>query len=244
MIIHWRDKNTDEEFASFALISFILLIIALPVPYLAIALNTTRLYHINLILLAPFGIIGAIITFQFLFRKIGRVGTIGFVSILLGVQLLLGSGFVHELARDSTFTGSLVQESVRVSGNAQEKAFYYGAYTAEEDVSSARWLSANIAGQNNTKIYSTYWSTNQIHALESYGMFYNMGVIPLISSTQEVEHGSYIYLQYLNVTEGIGTEVEPKFRRLEVFNMSLLNSLLDKTNVIYSNAGSKILYVQ
>jgi uncharacterized membrane protein len=241
LIKHWRDKNTDEEFSSFALVSFVLLIIALPVPYLAIALNTTRLYHINLILLAPFGITGAIITFQFLFSKVGRSGALGFVSILLSVQLLLGSGFVHEIARDPTFTGSLVQESISVSGNIKEKAFYYGAYTAEEDVFSAKWLSANISGQNNTKIYSTYWSTNQVHALESYGMVYNMGVIPLISSTQAVAHGSYIYLQYFNITEGIGTEVSPKFRRLETFNMSQLGSLLNEANIIYSNTGSRVL---
>lgn len=243
LVLHWRQKKFDEEVSVFSLVSFIVLLAAVAVPYFAIALNTTRIYQLSLILLAPFCVTGAVAISRFLFRKRQLTSKIPLkaVSILLAVFLLFSTGFVYEVAKDHPSSISLSQEWIKRYGDAEEKASFYGVYTSDEDVFSAKWLSKSVENTEDLNIYATYWVFGQVHAVESYGMISHWKITPLDNSTQEVESGAYIYLQYLNVVYGIGTMMVTSFRNIETFDMLELSPVLVKTNKVYSNQGSGIL---
>jgi uncharacterized membrane protein len=249
LVFHWRQKKFGEEFSAFSLVGLILLIAAIAVPYFSIAINTPRLYHLSLIFLAPFCVTGAIATSRFLLRKRQPTSRLPLklVSILLAVFLLFNTGFMYEVANDHPYSISLSQEEMKRYESTKVKASFYGFYTPDEDVFSAKWLSKHVEIIRDIKVYATEYGYGQIHALESYGMISSSRVTPLNNSTQEVESGAYIYLQYLNVVDGIGTMTPPPLysgiKREEYFNMLELNPLLEKANKVYSNRGSEILLV-
>ncbi len=244
LLFRWKRKEFDIEFAAFSLISFAVVAAAVPVPYLAKALNTERFYHINLIFLAPFCVTGAIAIFRFLFRQGSIIAETALkaVSIIIAVLLLLNSGFAHEIIKNPTFTGSLIQKNtIRQYGNSTEKANLYGVDTVKEDVFSARWLSRNAVNIDNIKVYATIWGWGQVHAPQSYGMISTSNIIRLNSDMREADKGSYIYLNYLNVVEGIGTMINPRVRgQRSTFNMLELEAFLQSINKIYTDQGSEI----
>lgn len=70
-------------------------------PYFASALNTTRLYQMSLILLAPFGIIGGLaLTSRLRSLSDTHNYSLRVVGIFLGTFLLFNCGWVYEIAQD------------------------------------------------------------------------------------------------------------------------------------------------
>ncbi|MDI6645194.1 MAG: DUF2206 domain-containing protein [Methanobacteriaceae archaeon] len=61
LMLRINRMNFNREFFPFALVSLIILFSSVAVPFFASALNTSRIYHISLIFLSPFCIIGGII---------------------------------------------------------------------------------------------------------------------------------------------------------------------------------------
>ena len=242
LLLRWRKKRFNEQYAVLALVAFLLLVIAIPLPYLAGALNTTRLYHLSLVFLAPFLVTGTMSISRLVFRKSKAATALPFaaVSIILAVLLLFNSGFAHELARDHRFWGSLIQQSATEYGDAEAKARFYDADMPEEEVHSARWLSERVVDVGRIRVYATYLDSVRVHALESYGMIPAWQVDPLTDSTQMVESGAYVYLKYANVVDGIGTVLMP-LKKIETFDMREIDLLLGKTNKIYASPGSEIL---
>ena len=244
LLFRWKKKDFDEEFSALSVASFILVAAALPIPYLARTINTERLYQFSLIFLAPFCITGLIIIAKFFFRKCRSAENIALktMAIFLGLFLIFNSGFIHEVTKTYVFMGSLLQQSIRDHGTPEEKTYFYTNYTPEKEVFSARWLSLNIVTTENTSVYATYAYGGLVNVLASYGMIPVWKMIPLDVYTLEVPSGSYIYLQYMNIVEGIGSRpMPPYFQKIEIFDIRELSSLISRTNRIYANPGSEIL---
>ncbi len=244
LLLHWRQKKFSEEYSAFSLVSFIVCIAAIAVPYLSIALNSTRLYHISLVFLAPFCITGTLAINRIFSKKIKTTtGTsLKVISVILAVFLLFNTGFVREVAKDQPTSISLSQEWIKTRGDAASKARFYNNYTSEEEVYSAIWLSKSIEGIEHFQISANYFGpASKVHALTSYGMIPLEKVVLLDSTTQGVESGAYVYLRYLNVAEGTGSTMVYPFKLLETFDMWELNPVLTKANRIYSSLGSQIL---
>jgi uncharacterized membrane protein len=244
MVLHWNRKTFDTIFATYAVVSFILAVAAIAIPYFAIALNTSRIYHIALIALSPFCIMGAAAITRFLSRKIKIPAnvTLKGVSVLLIVFFLFSIGFVYELTTDHPFSISLSQPWIRNYGSETEKVQFYGSYTPEEEVYSARWLSEHMKDDENKSIYANYLEENRIHALTSYGMIPRSRILPFDTTTEYLEDGTYVYLQYLNVKENLGTTLTQPLKTIETFNMDEITILFEGTDKIYSNGGSEILF--
>ena len=243
LLFEWRKKIFTEEFASLAVASFIMAAIAIPIPYLAKTINTERIYHLSLVFLAPFCITGLIIIVNFFLRRYRSATGVALktMAIFLGVFLIFNSGFVHEITRDYTFMGSLLQQSIKEHGTIEEKAYFYNNSTPEEEVYSAKWLSANRSWLDGPKVYATFVEGANVHVLAGYGMVPQWKIIPLNKNTQNIGRGEYVYLGYINVVDGVGTMViPPTFLKVETFNIQELNPLLEKTDRIYSNNESEL----
>jgi uncharacterized membrane protein len=244
LLIHWRNKNFDEEYSIMSLAAFILVAAAIPLPYLAIALNTTRLYHLALILLAPFCAMGIIAIYNLLFRKnrAAMLIPLRLMAVLLAILLVFNSGFAHELGKANRFWGSAIQQSIREYGNDEARARFYSYLTPVEDVLSAKWLSEHIVDTEGITIYATFLVRGYVPPLSSYGMIPASKTIPLQVTMDRLRNGAFVYLQYFNVVEGIGTVPKP-LNKIETFPMLKLNHLLSVANRIYMNGGGELLVI-
>lgn len=209
-----------------------------------------RLEHIASLFLAPFFIIGGIAIIQTIGRAFarlrrkpesGREGRMAAISIFLGLGLLLETGFAAQTMGDNAGTPSLNQSWVKKYGNNVQKAGLYSAVTPEQDVISAKWLAPNRT--LSSKIFATF-DDDYVHPLTSYGMIAVDDTRGMSPQLKDVPEDSYVYLQYLNVVEEIGTIWD---RRLGVgtarhirFELSQISYLWDGKHKIYSNGGSEI----
>lgn len=95
------------QYLIFAFVCFIFLILCFIVPFLASALNTSRIYQISLIFLSPFLVIGFVFVFQIINKlKIPRLNfsmssIFITLAIFLGVLCIFNTGFLFEIANDS-----------------------------------------------------------------------------------------------------------------------------------------------
>ena len=88
-----------------------------------------------------------------------------------------------------------------------------------------------------------YRSTIDSWAITSYGMIPTEDVPMLTRKIKTISKYPYVYLQYVNVVEGMGTEFEyrllPGTRHI-FFEMTEISHLYAGKNKIYANGGSEI----
>lgn len=256
MVLGRKEMKFEREYQAFALINFAICIAGIALPYFASSLNTTRLYQITLIILAPFSVIGGIAVFKMVAETVMGYWTnkcarilrgectssarislpcsfevAPVLSVFLAIFLLFNSGWAHEVAQDHPTSIALSQESFKIYGDTESKKNFYNAYIPEQDVFSARWLSKN---RNTTaKVYADL--TRKDNVLSSYGMMLRNP--PMLSNTTtKIRKGAYIYLGYLNIVETIGTG--PQLYR-DFWNMIEISPLIEEKNKIYSNGCSE-----
>ena len=245
-----RELKFEKEYVAFSMLNLVIFFAVIAPPFLSPLLlisgaDTGRLYHIALIFLAPFCVIGGLTVLRMIsrvvkaswknerVRKSLKVSALSVLSVYFVIFFLFQTGFVWQVTQ--SYPGSILlgQEWIKEYGDAEVKARLYNAVTLEQDVFSARWLSVN----RNSKelIYATY-DDIRVHALTSYGMIPVEDVPTLASTTKTIPKDAYVYLQYINVIEGIGTEVNPR----SYYNMTEISHLFAGKNKIYSNGGSEI----
>ncbi|MFC1918748.1 DUF2206 domain-containing protein [Chloroflexota bacterium] len=248
-----RGKWTfSREYTTLSVINLGILFASVIVPFFNITFNLMRLYHITLIFLSPFCIIGGISILNIVSRPVRalwnteritrllKVSVFSIISIYLSVFFLYQTGFVSELTQEIGSSVALNQESIKRYSDDEGKVTLYSAVTPEQDVLSAEWLSLNRESQD--LIYATY-SDIRVHSLLSYGMIPIANVPPLSKNTQAIPEHAYVYLQYLNVVEGIGTEIRiTPLRKVEkiTYDINEVSHLYEAKNKIYTNGGSEV----
>jgi uncharacterized membrane protein len=245
-----RDKERfNEEYVSLCAVMFVLSLAAIALPYLASSFNTTRLYHVTLIFLALFGVVGAVSVFDLLSRvlssivkKRGFVSTqiaLKLVSVILGIFLLFNTGFVYEVTRSHPTSISLSQNWIMEYGNANEKLEFYNTYTPTEEVVSAEWLSQHR--DDKSIIYSDYRARN--NALNAYAMISRSEGLVIYNDTVMVDAKSYVYLRKLNVVDHLMGGSPEVTGSPDLFDAAtILSSLSQEANLVYSNGGSEVYY--
>jgi uncharacterized membrane protein len=238
LILKCREMKFEREYVAFSLVAFGICIGGIALPYFASSLNTSRLYQITLIFLAPFCVIGGITVFKML-AKAAKVSwtsqhmrsSLKVLSVFLVIFLLFNSGFVYEVAKDRPGSISLSPESVKEYGDAKMKVGFYCSYIPRGNVFSAKWLSKNR--DTATIVYAD--PNAYCHVLQSYGMISEDYRRPL-SNTSNVHANEYLYLTYLNVIEGLMyAKSEQGFGYIVE-----ISYIIDKKNKIYSNGGSEV----
>jgi uncharacterized membrane protein len=257
LIIKRKSINMNKEYVIFCFIMFIILIAGIIIPYFASALDSSRLYQISLIFLAPICIIGGIefsriiskfiISFNNRF-KIGslqildisfndkfEVRSLHILAIFLVIFFLFNSGLVYQLAQDHPMSISL---STNITNLTDKSIYYTNLNTFEEDIYGAQWL--NSSYDNNT-FYTDFISRNIINygGLEFYESVGNR--IQFISpNISDLGKNSILYLGYANNIEDV-----MRYNSLNesyAFNKSDIGNLLNNLSLIYSNGGVQIYY--
>jgi len=238
--------NTKFErgYSAFSLVFFVICFAGIAVPHFASSLNTSRLYQITLIFLAPFCVIGGITVFKTLSRIVKAPWTnervrssLKVLSVFLVIFLLFNSGFVYEVVKDHPGSIALSQEWVKGYGDAKAKAGFYNCYIPEQNVFGARWLSKNR--DDTTKVYADYSAYGNV--LQSYGMLPRKYRHQLLITTTGIETGSHIFMSYVNVIYNTCLSVTfEKGRVSSIYNTTDIDGLLKENCKIYSNGGSDI----
>lgn len=236
LLKHSRIKF-ENEYIAFSFGNFLILLASLSIPYFASSLNTTRLYQITLIFLAPFAVIGGITVFNLISKIVLRSwnkhpdrSSLKIMFMFFILYFLFNSGFVYEITKDNPESISLSQETIKNYANVEIKANFYTSFIPEQDYFSAMWLSRT----RNYKMNLNIDLSRKNNLFVSYG---DQGLYSILTrSPNKIFRGSYIYTGYLNNVDKI--MVGPKYKRY--WYISEISPFLEKSNKIYTNNASVI----
>ncbi len=219
----WR---IESEYLAISLVFLAINLAGIIVPFFASSLNTSRLYHITLIFLAPFAIIGGITLYEAAVERLRALRTVPgmgtayqALSVFFVVFLLFNTGLIYQIAGDSPTSMAL-----ETSG---DKPVFSG-----KEVRGAGWL---LAEGNRRPIYvdGTRW-------------WLLLGFDPdhqryLPANASLIEPDSYTYFGTYNIVkESVRIEVK-EHAVLEADYISAGTFTGDRHKV-YDNAGSAIYY--
>jgi uncharacterized membrane protein len=229
-----------EEYAAFSYVNVMICFAGVVVPFFASSLNTTRLYHITLIFLAPFCMIGGMTFFRMVNHVVKKswtdrigISSLKILSVFFAIFLLFNSGWVYEVAKDDPGSISLSQEWIKECGGTKSKMSFYNCYIPEQDIFGAWWVSGNWNVTTTPKVYADYNSC--CHVLQSYGGIKKCKI--QMTNTTEIKQG-YIYLGYMNLVNGIMSQQSASGP--STYNTSEISPILNKKSRIYSNGGSYV----
>jgi len=221
----------DQEFAALALASFVILMTAAAVPVLALAVNTTRLYQISTLLLAPFCVTGALLIGglpgPLRARPRERTGlslTYKLVAVLFVMMLLFGTGLVYEVTRQDPTSFFLNDAIDAPRFNARE-------------VAGAQWLHAVKASKG--PVYADVYRGLLWTSLDS-----NHSLIRLPSYAPHTPHAGYVYLGTFNLLTGTSAQqvyAQSLLSGTQV-NHSSLAGIAGGRNRVFDDGGAVVYY--
>ena len=222
----------DKEYVFLSSCMLVFLVAPLVAPSFGL-MNMTRTYHIALLFLAPFCILGGVSFFSFLIKRFsarkGSFVALFLISVVVCSLFLFETGFVYEITKDVSY-------SVPLSMYRMDKTLIYGyEYLSKQlDVAGALWLRSSIAMTNHTSIYGDIVSIIK-SPLTSYAAFPLDHMLPLSNVTTFAGTSSYVYLRAYNVANGVVIG-ESQYQ----WNTSDLKPVLGNLHKVYANGGSEI----
>ncbi|MCW4024077.1 MAG: DUF2206 domain-containing protein [Candidatus Bathyarchaeota archaeon] len=207
----------ERDYKVYSLIAAGFLVSLTIIPGLANTLNMTRFYHLLLMVLAPFCIIGAWAIVKLLTRHEKELVVSLLIVAVLVPYFLFQSNVVYEIAGTQSWSLSL-------SKDRMDPVQLYGdfGWVNSAGVYSAQWVSNQTAYEYNMVADSGLYST-----LTPYGQIYRGYITPITNYTV-LTPGEYVYFSSVTMNSG---------------NLPIFSEVLDKSNVIYSNGESQVFYV-
>lgn len=242
----------SPEFLALSITSVMLLAACIILPGFADRFNTTRMYHLALLTLAPFLVIGCqavvhlLIIFSNVIRRhrsdIERVPSAvlerstAFVAVaVLLPYFILCSGLVFEISGQKITDRIDTPYSIALSRYRLDltSSFTLG------DGAAARWLSARTLDSD--KIFTDHhsWLILQYNSVPGQGQ-------TLEPSTVSLPSNSYVFLTAWNTSSGTLTyAIAPGLRRyMDLNEIPLFNESQDNMYRIYSNRRTQVLKME
>ena len=222
----------DQEFAALALASFAILMTAAAIPVLALGtVNTTRLYQISTLLLAPFCVTGALLiggvprlVHARPRERIGVSLAYKLVAVLFVIMLLFGTGLVYEVTRQDPTSFFLNDAIDAPRFNARE-------------VAGAQWLYAMKASTG--RVYADVYRGLLWTSLDS-----NRSLVSLPSYAPYTPRAGYVYLGTFNLLTG--TSAQQVYARSLLSGTQTTHSSLagiaDGRNRVFDDGGAVVYY--
>jgi len=243
-----RNVTFSKKFLFVSIPGVLLMLALVLLPNFQHGLTKTRTYEFGLVFTAPFMVVGSEFIFRYATRlkrslsKIRwiryssthiRIGSI-LMSALLITYFLFQTGVVNEVTGAIPTSLSLTIDKGRLV--KMNSLALYDAFTLEEDVFGARWLSNHTTFPAPLSSARILFNAGENSVLISYGMI-NPNNIELLTNDTVIPKNSLIYLYSLNVIYGlsldsIGTP----------HNMTELSNSLGLTDIVYSNGKSEVLW--
>lgn len=233
----YNKQNFNYEYLAFSISFFGICLACLFIPYFASTLNTARIYHITLIFLAPFCVVGGISLFKLFCRCCDYAWQNGnircplrVISILFAIFFMINSGLIHELAN----------QPASFSLNA---SVFTAPHFNEKEIISAEWLSNNM--NNSIKVYADGYNAYLLQMI--IGSFLPIYFFKDSYDTiTKIESGTYTFLGeentiYRNIILDNFNKPRQDCRQVPLRNLAL-NYIFPKMSKLYNNGDSAILY--
>ncbi len=227
-----RDRmKFNDEYKALSIATFIILIVGLFLPFFSSQMNTSRLYHIALIILSPFCIIGLIklINKFKMFSKfdLNKNHYFYFISIFLIIFLFFDTGFIPEIIVPSQCTSISLNPS------------YDFPKFDQEEVTAGNWL-GNVYIQNYT-VYADQYRASVLRSIipstVQIPFYYNNIICPHCLNNKK----SYVFLGTWNVDKNqilveqmVGSNVITN----ELYVST--NEILTNRSRIYDDGGASV----
>ena len=231
--------------------SFILLAACLFLPYFASALNTSRWYHVLLLTLSPFCILGGEVIWSLLKSGWQRLrgkhisadtltastGALKYITALVLIPyFVFTAGIIYEV------TGQQVTDKVDDPYSIALTSYridFTGIFK-KTDGASAEWLSGLISKSPVT----VYCDINSYKMFKLFVLPTSPVIIGDMSREKTLAAESYLYLTSWNMTKGQfvqATMLRPGLRRYAAISDSPgVESVIEHGNCIYGNGGSTL----
>jgi len=210
------------EFLLGIVISLVLLVLFVALPYISIAYDVARLFFQLLIFLAPVFVIGGIFVAKFIKKPKWDV----YLLLILLILLFSCVTYLQYSLLGEPYSSDFENNSIVRQGN-----FIY-----DSEIQSAQWISSNKI--DNLTVYSDGREVSRF--LTAYGA--DISHENLNSSYfgwNKTVNTGYIYLGYVNVNNGKIIDMGDDFIRVDIGPYQFL---LDGKSRIYDNGGSRILW--
>ncbi|MCJ7638860.1 MAG: DUF2206 domain-containing protein, partial [Euryarchaeota archaeon] len=225
-------RRFDKEFVALALASFAVFVVAMIVPSLSFFINTTRLFHISTLLLAPFCVTGALLVPQIAARVIGwrdnasAAFTLKIVAAFFIVLFLFNTGFIYEVTQ---------QESTSFILNRTIDA----AVLNDREIAAGQWLN-QVRAPGGSSTFPIYADAHRNELLKS---FLNSDVAALQHPPTTTPLVGYVFLGTYNMETGQVAQVQDQTllqgTAISYANLGTTNAIRSK---IFDNGGATIYY--
>ncbi|MCL0034681.1 DUF2206 domain-containing protein [Dehalococcoidia bacterium] len=232
LVFNRRKTKFQPVYIAMTLVSALLLVMSIILPYFAGFFHMFRVYHIALFFLAPFCILGGITIFRWLFRLVparafrtsrNPIYLNLVVMLVLIPYLLFNTGFIFEVSSD-------VPTSIALNAEMDFPRFN------EHELSGKRWLLLNK--EEPTKVVA-----------DQYGWLLLLGHIPrhqlgtFWGETSDIADNTYIYLRSWNIKQGeVMQSWEERRNYIELQNSPFYEEVLVHRDRIYDNGGAQVYH--
>lgn len=230
IIFNWasnRAYNFNREYRIISVINLSLLFAAITIPFFADELNMSRIYHLTLLTLAPFCIIGAMYVLMFL-RKVLRIDwttkksikiSYGIIALFLVIFFLYQSSFVYQTTEGSSY-------SIAIDKNIDSAVYN------NQEVIGADWFSKY-------KVINPFYS-------DYYGGFLLVSITgrdPIYMDPQHmlITNNSYAYLRKFNI-ENKSWYISYKEKAVLTDYYINITDVIRYKSLVYSNGNSQIYF--
>lgn len=215
-----------REYLSFSVIFLFICFACISLPYFSKAMETQRLYHLTLILLSPFCIIGGIKILKLLKLikiKISIDNAYKLLACFLIIFFFINVGFVDELAG----TNRLDSIPFSLDSNKTQINVY------EPDIYGGSWLRTYKNDQ-----FTIYTDLISRSSLVSYsGIDWKKDILVISIPPDNIKGSKYVFLSKKNVIDGLMIT-----RDFIKHNKSEINPFINNNSIIYSNGGNEIIF--
>ena len=219
LLLKYRELKFETEYAAFSMINLAMLFAAISVPFLA-AINMARTYHLALLFLAPFCVIGGMTVFRLLSRIVKVSWTdksvrssLKALSVYFVIFMLYNSGFVYQVAEGQSGSISL------------NSTMDYPRFN-EQEVLGAKWL---WDVKDARLIYADYYRGL---LLLSYVFYHQKRTLP--EDANKIVNKSYIYFGSLNIAEKI-----IRFKH-SYYKSGYMDNIINDRSKIYDNGSAQV----
>jgi uncharacterized membrane protein len=224
LIIKRKNVKIYWDYFFISSLGIVLLAMTILLPGFAQSLQMTRFYHIILLLIAPFFVLGCETCVSLLEKKHvlhkTQIQASIVMTMILVAYFLFQTNFVYEVVGATSW-------SVPLSKYRMDKTllFFSAGYVDEQMVLGSQWLSRNVDVKN-SEVYADI--TSLLFVLQSYG---GLRQGNYWTNTSAIAKNGVLYLHVVD-----GKIIDPNY----AWNYSELSNQLEHVDKIYSNEESEI----
>ena len=248
-ILKRGEWETKGEYLAMSLGAMSILGLTIVLPYFAGYLNIPRFYHISLIFLAPFCIIGGRSILGGLLRLLRKIWDfspgVNWLNIMMAAVLIIffifQTGFPFIIAGMPSMNRFNISNIERYGTPEDKTSFYSGqGYVFKQELASAKWLDENRKKDMGIMAGPTAAG----RALASYVVIRDeiKALYPIVEGKGEIPWalpGWYSYLGYANVVHDLLIYVSLAGSKYEYLPMSTVSIIFERSNRIYANGTSE-----